>query len=73
VGNRHFALALDGEVLLVPDDAAMVQLLTRSGVSWERRQAVFDPIAGGGQGHDTGTSSVDGHRHGSPDVDRRLG
>jgi urease accessory protein len=73
VGNRHFSLALDGEVLLVPDDAAMVQLLTRSGVSWERRQAVFDPIAGGGQGHDAGTSSVDGHRHGSPHVHRRLG
>ena len=73
VGNRHFSLALDGEVLLVPDDAAMVQLLTRSGVSWERRQAVFDPIAGGGQGHDTGTSSVDGHRHGAHQVHRHLG
>jgi urease accessory protein len=72
VGNRHFSLALDGEVLLVPDDAAMVQLLTRSGVSWERRQAVFDPIAGGGQG-DTGTSPVDGHRHGSPHVHQGLG
>jgi urease accessory protein len=72
VGNRHFSLALDGEVLLVPDDAAMVQLLTRSGVSWERRQAVFDPIAGGGPGHDTGTSSADGHRH-AHQVHRHLG
>jgi urease accessory protein len=73
VGNRHFSLALDGEVLLVPDDAAMVQLLTRSGVSWERRQAVFDPIAGGGQGHDDAASPMGGHRHGADDVHRRLG
>ena len=73
VGNRHFSLAIEGDALLVPDDAATVQLLTRSGVSWERRQAVFDPIAGGGQGHDTGTSPMDGHRHGSPHVHPGLG
>ena len=75
VGNRHFSLALDGEALLVPDDAAMVQLLTRSGVSWERRQAVFNPIAGGGQGHDEMASPLDGHRHGSGShhVHQRLG
>jgi urease accessory protein len=73
VGNRHFALALDGEALLVPDDTAMVQLLTRAGVRWERRQAIFDPIGGGGQGHDEPASPVDGHRHGSPHVHRRLG
>ena len=42
VGNRHFSLALDGDVLLVPDDTAMEQLLTRLGVRWERREAVFD-------------------------------
>ena len=73
VGNRHFSLAIEGEALLVPDDAAMVQLLTRSGVSWERRQAVFNPIAGGGQGHDEAASPVDGHRHGSHHVHQRLG
>jgi urease accessory protein len=72
VGNRHFALALEGEALLVPDDTATVQLLTRSGVSWERRQAVFNPI-GGGHGHDEAASPVDGHRHGVDDVHRRLG
>jgi urease accessory protein len=73
VGNRHFSLALEGEALLVPDDAAMVQLLTRSGVRWERRQAVFNPIGGGGQGHDEAASPVDGHRHGSHHVHQRLG
>jgi urease accessory protein UreE len=48
VGNHHFPLALDGERVLVPDDTAMTQLLTRLGVRWERREAVFDPI---GRGH----------------------
>lgn len=63
VGNRHFALALDGDALLVPDDTAMTELLGRLGVSWERRQAVFDPI-GGGHRHEPGTSPLDGHAHG---------
>jgi len=44
VGNRHFALALDGERLLVPDDPAMEQLLSRLGVTWQRTQAVFAPF-----------------------------
>jgi urease accessory protein len=73
VGNRHFSLAIEGEALLVPDDAAMAQLLTRSGVPWERRQAVFNPIGGGGQGHDDAASRLDGHRHGSQHVHPRLG
>jgi urease accessory protein len=48
VGNRHFPLAIEGDSLLVPDDTAMVQLLGRLGVTWERRDAVFAPI---GIGH----------------------
>src|SRR5712692_2482314 len=51
VGNRHFTLALDGERLLVPDDPAMDQLLTRLGVPFARAQAVFLPI-GTGHRHD---------------------
>jgi urease accessory protein len=47
VGNHHFPLALDGNELLVPDDTAMEQLLTRLGVAWTRRRAVFKPIARG--------------------------
>jgi urease accessory protein len=58
VGNRHFPLALDGEYLLVPDDSAMEQLLSRLGVRWERWRAVFDPV-GAGHRHDHGTSVVD--------------
>ncbi|HSE91708.1 MAG TPA: urease accessory protein UreE [Methylomirabilota bacterium] len=51
VGNRHFTLALDGERLLVADDPAMEQLVTRLGVPWRRDRAVFVPI-GAGHRHD---------------------
>lgn len=44
VGNRHFTLALDGGRLLVPDDPAMEQLLTRLGVEWVRERSVFSPL-----------------------------
>jgi len=47
VGNRHFTVAIDGERLLVPDDIAMEQLLTRMGVEWRRARAVFSPIGAG--------------------------
>jgi urease accessory protein len=51
IGNRHFALALDGDRLLVPDDPAMEQLLGRLGVPWRRDRAVFVPV-GAGHRHD---------------------
>jgi urease accessory protein len=51
VGNRHFALALDGERMLVPDDTAMEQLLGRLDVPWTRTRAVFVPV-GAGHRHD---------------------
>jgi urease accessory protein len=51
VGNRHFTLAVDGERLLVPDDPAMDQLLTRLRVGFERVVAVFIPL-GAGHRHD---------------------
>ena len=44
VGNRHFPLALEENLLLVPDDTAMVQLLDRIGAKWERRSAIFRPL-----------------------------
>jgi urease accessory protein len=53
VGNRHFPLAMQGIKLLVPDDKAMVRLMDRLGAPWERRQAVFNPIA-----------NTQGHQHG---------
>lgn len=51
VGNRHFTLAIEGERLLVPDDPAMDQLLTRLGVPFERVRTVFVPV-GAGHRHD---------------------
>jgi urease accessory protein len=47
VGNRHFSVAIDGDRLLVPDDVAMDQLLTRLGVPFTRERAVFAPIGAG--------------------------
>jgi urease accessory protein len=47
VGNRHFTLAVEGDALLVPDDPAMAQLVTRLGMRWERREAVYTPLGGG--------------------------
>jgi urease accessory protein len=51
VGNRHFPLAVDGDRLLVPDDPAMDQLLTRLGIAFERTRARFVPVGAGHQ-HD---------------------
>ena len=48
VGNHHFSLAIDSGLLLVPDDPALEQLLTRIGARWRRERRVFDPI---GRGH----------------------
>jgi len=63
VGNRHFPVAISGDDLLVPDDTAMEQLLTRLGVVWKRAAAVFAPL-GGGHSHEHGKGGLDGHRHG---------
>ncbi len=62
VGNRHFPLALSGDLLLVPDDTAMEELLARLGVSWERRRAVFTPV-GGGHRHGHGASPFGDQTH----------
>lgn len=62
VGNRHFPLAVDGDDLLVPDDIAMEQLLTRLGLAWRRCVAVFAPL-GSADAHEHGRSSLDGHSH----------
>jgi urease accessory protein len=51
VGNRHFTIAVDGDRLLIPDDAAMEQLLTRLGTAFTRDRAVFSPV-GAGHRHD---------------------
>ena len=46
VGNRHFTLAVEDDELLVPDDPAMEQLVSRLGIRWERRQAHYSPLGG---------------------------
>jgi urease accessory protein len=50
VGNRHVTLAVEGDTLVVPDDTAMEQLASRRSIRWERREAVYSPLGGGGHG-----------------------
>lgn len=47
IGNLHFPLAVAGEKLLVPDDSAMIQLLSRIGVRCEKCRIAFQPIGKG--------------------------
>lgn len=47
IGNLHFPLAVAGERLLVPDDSAMSQLLSRIGARWEKCSFAFQPIGRG--------------------------
>jgi urease accessory protein UreE len=47
VGNLHFPLALSDGKLFVPDDSAMINLLGRMGVRWEKSKAPFRPIGKG--------------------------
>jgi urease accessory protein UreE len=56
IGNLHFPLALDENKILVPDDKAMVRLMERLDVRWQRRQAIFAPI-GNTQLHQHGSIS----------------
>jgi urease accessory protein len=65
VGNRHFPLAVRGDLLLVPDDSAMEQLLERLGASWERRVMQFEPI-GVEHRHDNGARPSDSRTRAAP-------
>jgi urease accessory protein UreE len=47
VGNLHFPLAVDGEMLLVPDNTAMIQLLGRMGARWKQYEGAFQPLGKG--------------------------
>lgn len=47
VGNLHAVLAVDGELLLVPDEPAMERLLSRLDVPWTRTRSPFRPISVG--------------------------
>jgi UreE urease accessory protein, C-terminal domain len=52
----------------VPDDTAMEQLLSRLGVVWRRRAAIFAPF--GGKNWEHGRSALDGHSHAHPHYHR---
>jgi urease accessory protein len=47
IGNLHFPLEIDGEVLRVADDPALRQLFTRETIAFTAREAIFTPLSGG--------------------------
>ncbi len=47
IGNLHFPLAIEGEMLRVADDPALRQLFERERISFTARDAIFQPLAGG--------------------------
>lgn len=47
VGNLHFQIAVEGEVLRVVDDPALRQLFEREHLAFSAADRVFKPISGG--------------------------
>jgi urease accessory protein len=51
IGNLHLGIQVLPTLLRVVDDPAAVQMLTREGVAYHRHEAVFLPLATGGNHH----------------------
>jgi urease accessory protein len=47
IGNLHFPLEIDGQVLRVADDPALRQLFARESIAFTARGAIFTPLSGG--------------------------
>jgi urease accessory protein len=47
IGNLHFPLQIDGEVVRVEDDVALQQLFEREGIPYVACKRVFHPLSGG--------------------------
>jgi len=47
VGGQHSDIAVDGEELLVPDDAVMMRVVCRLELPWKRDRRAFMPISMG--------------------------
>ncbi|KMM16677.1 urease accessory protein UreE, partial [Synechococcus sp. GFB01] len=70
LGNRHVAMEIHADRLILPDDSVLADLLRRRGLEVERLQAPFRPEPGAyeGQfhrhGHPHGHHDTHGHHHG---------
>jgi urease accessory protein len=51
IGNLHFGIQVLPTSLRVVDDPAIVQMLTREGVAFQRHTEVFLPLSSGGGHH----------------------
>jgi urease accessory protein len=60
IGNLHFPLALEGDAVLVPDDAALRQLFDREQIAFATDERVFKPLSGG---HSHADAHEDHHHH----------
>jgi urease accessory protein len=51
IGNLHFSLQLDGDLIRVPDDPALRQLFAREHIHFTEASHVFHPERGGHSHH----------------------
>lgn len=51
IGNLHFSLQIEGEILRVADDPALRQLFEREAIAYAIRDCVFKPLGGGHSHH----------------------
>ena len=51
IGNLHLVVQVLPALLRVADDPAAAQMLTREGITFQRHEAVFQPLAAGATHH----------------------
>ena len=66
LGNRHVAMELHADRLVLLQDSVLAQLLQQRGLQVEQRQAPFQPEAGAYEGvaHHHHHQAAEGHHHG---------
>jgi urease accessory protein len=67
LGNRHVAMEIHADRLLLLDDNVLADLLVRRGLAVRRLRAPFCPQAGAYEGHAAAHSHSHSHSHGHVD------
>ncbi len=60
LGNLHFGVQVLEGAVRVTEDPAVLQLLTREGIAFERVRCIFQPLSSGGHHHEDHSH----HHHG---------
>lgn len=63
IGNLHFKAAFSEAGILVSDDLAVLQMLKRENISFQRVERVFQPARQGGHSHDHDHEHSHSHEH----------